>query len=321
MVALLLSLVLALPGAATAAKRTPDIDPAWSHDGKRIAFARLRSEGPVDTSASIWVVGRDGRGLREVTPDLDPSYFNRPAWSPDGVWLSIQVSARSSQPGVDVVRTAGGDLIPVKDETGSSTVEALDSAWSPDGGQLALGGVSGVHVADRDVWQARSLGGGNYPAWSPDGNRIVSTLGNATAIVDVSSGVETTLPAPPALASWSPDGTLIAYANGCQVGVVSASATGTPLRRRPCGENTTASAPSWSPDGRRFVYSRCVNSACGVYVAPATQPSKATKIARGTNPVWSPDGSRIAYARSVGNRFTGIWLIFSNGAGAWPLLR
>jgi Tol biopolymer transport system component len=131
----------------------------------------------------------------------------------------------------------------------------------------------------------------------------------------------TRLPAPAALAAWAPNGTSIAYANGCQIGVVSAAATGGPPRRRSCGENTTASTPSWSPGGGRFVYSRCVNSVCGVYVAPAARPLEAKRIARGENPVWSPDGRRIAYARMVGNRFTGIWLIYPSGAGARPLLR
>src|SRR5207244_1892875 len=74
----------ALPAAGGTAEPSPDIDPAWSADGKYVAFARLRDEGPVDTSASVWIVGRDGRGAREITPDYEPSLFNRPAWTPDG---------------------------------------------------------------------------------------------------------------------------------------------------------------------------------------------------------------------------------------------
>jgi Tol biopolymer transport system component len=93
-VALLLALSLLLPSTSAAAKPSPDVDPAWSADGKDIAFARLPSEGPVDTRASIRIVGRDGRGARQITPGSDPSFFSRPAWSPDGVWLSFQVSAR-----------------------------------------------------------------------------------------------------------------------------------------------------------------------------------------------------------------------------------
>jgi Tol biopolymer transport system component len=219
------------------------------------------------------------------------------------------------------VRSDGRDLTPIED-AGGSTVEALTAVWSPDGRCLALAGTSGIHLAERDVWHARFLatGGGN-PSWSPDGSRVVVASSGALAIVVVDSGAVTRLPAPPAFAAWAPHGTLIAYATGCQVGIVSAEATGKPPHRRSCGENTTASVPSWSPDGRRFVYSRCVNADCAVYVASAAQPWRTQKIGRGEDPVWSPDGRRIAYARMVGNTFVGIWLTYPNGAGARPLLR
>ena len=319
MLALLFTL-LALHGTTATTRPSPDVDPAWSADGKYLAFARLRAETDVDTSGSIWIVGRDGRGPREVTPNFDPSLFNRPAWSPDGEWLAFQVSARYSSPSVDIVRTDGRDLTEILDASGSSD-EALWATWSPDGRRLALAGNAGIYLADRDVWQAHVLNDGRgYPSWSPDSNRIVYVSSEGLAIVAVDSGTVNQLPAPAAFATWAPDGTRIAYTTGCQVGVVSAEATGKSPRRRPCVENTTSSAPSWSPDGRSFVYSSCV-TVCGVYVAPAAQPLRAKRIARGDNPVWSPDGRRIAYARKVGNRWLGIWLIYPNGAGARPLLR
>jgi Tol biopolymer transport system component len=320
MLTLLLTLLLALPGTSTAAKSSPDVDPAWSADGNYVAFSRLQSEGPVDTSGSIWIVGRDGRGAHKISPDGDPSLFNHPAWSPDGAWLSFPVAARYSAPSVAVVRSDGSGYTVVMTASGSSA-EALQAAWSPDGRRLALAGNAGLFLAGRDVWQAQPLTSGRgYPSWSPDGTRIVFAPDQGLGIVAVDSGAVTPLPAPAALAAWSPDGTRIAYATGCQVGVVSATATGKP-HGRACGENETASVPSWSPDGRRFVYSQCAsNGACGVYVVQASRPSHATKIARGDNPAWSPDGHRIAYARLVANRFRGIWLIYPNAAGARPLL-
>jgi Tol biopolymer transport system component len=321
--ALLLTLLLGLHGPSAAARGSPDIDPAWSADGKFLAFSRPapQSDGEIDVSASIWVVGRDGRGARRVTPASDPSDFSRPAWAPDGGWLSVQVSARYSAPSTDVVRSDGRDLTAIGSAPGSSS-EALWSAWSPDGRRLALAGVSGIHLVDRDVWRARDLTpGGAYPGWSPDGSRIVFALGGTLAIVVVDSGAVTRLPAPAALAAWAPDGTRIAYSTGCQIGVVSVGATGKSPRALACSNFSSARAPSWSPDGRRFVYSRCIQLACGVYVAPAARPSQAKRIARGENPVWSPDGRRIAYARRVGGTDAGIWLIYPNGAGARPLLR
>jgi len=45
------------------------IDPAWSPDGSLLAVSRMDERGQVD----IWLVHRDGRGLRRVTdtPEVD----------------------------------------------------------------------------------------------------------------------------------------------------------------------------------------------------------------------------------------------------------
>ena len=51
--------------------------PAWSPDGKKIAFASERTGNP-----DIWVMDSDGGNLRQLTTHtaLDAA----PAWSPDG---------------------------------------------------------------------------------------------------------------------------------------------------------------------------------------------------------------------------------------------
>jgi len=53
-----------------------DHAPAWSPDGKKIAFASVR-RGP---SLAIWVMNTDGSHQRRVSK-VDGEY---PAWSPDG---------------------------------------------------------------------------------------------------------------------------------------------------------------------------------------------------------------------------------------------
>jgi TolB protein len=54
--------------------------PAWSPDGKLIAFSSNRA-GPANTG-QIFVVNPDGSGLRQVTSG--PGGFAQPSWSPDG---------------------------------------------------------------------------------------------------------------------------------------------------------------------------------------------------------------------------------------------
>jgi Tol biopolymer transport system component len=51
--------------------------PAWSPDGRRIAFA-----SNVDGQFDIYSIGLDGRDRRAVTVTAEDSF--EPAWSPDG---------------------------------------------------------------------------------------------------------------------------------------------------------------------------------------------------------------------------------------------
>ena len=68
-----------------------DSDPAWSPDGKLIAFVSNRTENSDGNSnTDIWVVSADntdkGQTLIQVTTNLGSD--DRPAWSPDGEWIT-----------------------------------------------------------------------------------------------------------------------------------------------------------------------------------------------------------------------------------------
>jgi len=79
------------PGDSTAVQITSgdydDSSPAWSPDGKTIAFVSNRSDNPDGNSNSdIWIVSADntdkGQSLLQVT--TNPQEDHSPAWSPDG---------------------------------------------------------------------------------------------------------------------------------------------------------------------------------------------------------------------------------------------
>ena len=65
-----------------------DMDPAWSPDGRRIAFDRGGTQ-------QIWLMNPDGSGQRSLTPAA--GWRSRdPDWSPDG--RKIAFGGRASSP-------------------------------------------------------------------------------------------------------------------------------------------------------------------------------------------------------------------------------
>jgi dipeptidyl aminopeptidase/acylaminoacyl peptidase len=69
-----------------------DAQPAWSPDGKQLAFTSNRTMPDPDASrdTNIWVVAADntdkGAHLTQIT--TNPGADSQPAWSPDGKWIA-----------------------------------------------------------------------------------------------------------------------------------------------------------------------------------------------------------------------------------------
>jgi hypothetical protein len=108
----------------------------------------------------------------------------------------------------------------------------------------------------------RNPAGDTFPAWSPDGERILFNSdrdGNSEIyVMDADGSDPTNLTGNPAsdfYADWSPDGTVIAFTsdrNGSgQIYVMRADGSEpTALTDHPAGNG----APAWSPDGTRIVF-------------------------------------------------------------------
>ena len=166
--------------------RVAEYGPAWSPDGERIAFLRRAPAG-----TAVYVVDADGAEETRVTepqPSLDVSLD----WSPDGERLVVTRLAE------DAVRLSS-DLYAVDAEDGTETrltdVPGIDgdAAWSPDGSKLAfvsdrdqngrclfhdcVGNAGEIYVMDADGGGerrlTRTIAYELFPAWSPDGTRIV----------------------------------------------------------------------------------------------------------------------------------------------------
>ena len=157
------------PAAVTYGSRAPGA-PSVSPDGQWLSF---HSRAPQE---DIFIVGKDGTGLRQLTNDVHKDRF--PRWSPDGKRIAFY-SNRGGKYEIWSIQADGSGL---QQLTFNSPASATYPVWSPDGGQLAYT-VRGTHII-----QLGKSGPGSSPrvlaplpgsegefvawSWSGDGRRI-----------------------------------------------------------------------------------------------------------------------------------------------------
>lgn len=128
----------------------------------------------------IYVVGADGKGLRQLTDD---AYRDRhPVFSADGRRLAFH-SDRSGRYDIWTIETDGSNLTQLTKTTGDTTIEPL---WSTDGKHLAVNGgkASAVvtlddkgAVARMDPIPTPDPKSFAYPlSWTADGQRVLVAI-------------------------------------------------------------------------------------------------------------------------------------------------
>lgn len=226
----------------------PIMSPAWSPNGKQIAYVSFESG---DDAIYVQDVAT---GARRAVSRL-PGMNSAPAWSPDGQKLAL-VLTKTGYPKIYIMNLASGQLTQITDGFSLDT----EPNFSPDGKSLIFtsdrGGNPQIYMANLASRQIQRLTyNGNYNArgsFAADGNDIVmltqSGSGYDIAIQDLQNGRVTMLTnsgnnQSPSLA---PNGKMVAYADNGS-GVLGMSATDGSVKLRIPSAEGSVQEPAWSP--------------------------------------------------------------------------
>ena len=144
--------------------------PAWSPDGRRIAYGSAWAGQARRIMVTDVVARQTPQVLRTWSRHIHPT-----SWSPDGKWLASYDYHPTNNEDVWAVGVEGADSLAVAIGPASE----LNPAFSPDGRWLAYqsseSGQYEVYVAPFPTLSGKrqvSTGGGAYPKWDPDGTGL-----------------------------------------------------------------------------------------------------------------------------------------------------
>lgn len=251
------------------------VNPAWSSDGKFIAYHDLGRGG-------IWVVPYLGGMPRQIS-----TFGSMPAWSADGKWIAYRSAASVSM--------ATGDIMP----SAESTIWVVPASGGTPRQVTSTGAVPGKHTT---------------PAWSHDGRLIAfasylpKTATTTLWAVEVQNGVHRRLADESLDCMWPrflPQGEVLA---GCEEqgqftirkfkGLKSQGETLVMLGlASPNGMSLAADGKSiaWSTAAiAGQLWSVSIDPGTGLPLGAAERLTQNSEL-RNTTPTISPDGQQVAY--------------------------
>jgi TolB protein len=243
-------------------------------------------------AAQVWVMNENGSGRRRLTNLFSAK---RGDWSPDGRRLAFDGRFYRTLFDFDIgVMNADGTGVrritrgPERD---------ISAAWSPAGRWIAFSRLK-AEGGIPDLWLVRPDGKGahllvrqaSFPAWSPDGSRVVfDAPGGIWAARPDGSGRKKLVTGNVGELSWSPDGRRLAYTNWSHgpPEIYVANSDGSDPRRLTRNAVDDFGA-RWSPDGSRIVFTHGPDGAHQVYVMNADGTGK-RNLSRNRFDEWATD--------------------------------
>lgn len=315
--------------------RHVDLSPAFSPDGKRIAFSSSRD------GQGIFLMDADGRNLTK----LAPAGYN-PAWSPDGHEIAIAEDRIFDYEGRN---HSHSKLFAVNVDTGDRRLitsrDAVQPNWSPNGHRIAFWGVD--KGSRKDIWTVAAGGGEPVPVtddqpsdwnpvWSRDGRYLyfLSDRGGSMNLwrvpIDEVSGRVTGRIEPATLPSansqhfsFSADGKAMVYVEmnrregtfQVDLDPITATVVGQPVQitqgiRR-------YSSPQISEDEKSLVFVSAAEAQEDLYIIDrdSGQLRQITNdAAQDRVPRWSPDNRQIAFLSDRSGKYE-IWKVNADGSG------
>jgi Tol biopolymer transport system component/DNA-binding winged helix-turn-helix (wHTH) protein len=306
----------------SSAMRLEDVTPAFSPDGKYIAFARK-----VTTATDIYVVPVAGGNPRRVARPGRP--LSSLVWSPDGSRLVFS----GGETGLFTAPAGESDSARIRRlDIAGLDVHQISVVRRPDNREIELAygheasnwDILGATIAGKGVTPrplAASTRADQAPRFSPDGKRLAFASARSgfeeiwVAASDGSGPVQLThfnsgLAGSP---NWSTDGRWIVFDATVNDNrdIYAVSSAGGPVRRL-TSETSAEGEPSWSRDGKWIYFMSDRLGSRQIWKMPSVG-GQAVQVTEGGGyeALESPDGKTLYYARlQTGG---GVWSVPVNG--------
>jgi VCBS repeat-containing protein len=262
-----------------------EVDPVFSPDGTKVAFARDFG------GSAIWVADFDSNtGTLEATAGwvqvTSGPVDGEPTWSPDGDSIAYHRRTRTQVASGTADGVDGGDPAKLIDSTAAfnGVVQSGDTVRNVTDGSSGI--VTGV--AATEVTIGGGLSGGTDDAWEIGDSYTITYTSNRQLYYSDSDGSDL---------------------------------SGTALSADGWNDSYDDQNPAWSADGDYIAFETTRNGNADIYTLEFANPNTVVNLTPApidlfaTRPSWSPDSSQIAFQSKQGGTDENVWRIGAAGIG------